>query len=84
MSDNVISLTGSAVVQRKPNESCVSELRALLEMAEAGEIVGFAGAILHGDASAAYRVFGTVGGYGMVGAVECVRSHLVDINRSED
>ena len=83
MTDNVVTLTGASVVQNKPNETCVRALRELLERAEAGDFVGIACAVLHGDATASYRVCGSVGGYSLVGANECVRAHLVTLNMED-
>jgi hypothetical protein len=80
VADNVVRLTGGAVMQGIPNARCIEALRDLLERAEAGEVVGIACAVMHGDALASYRVCGTVGGYSMLGAAECVKAHLVAIN----
>lgn len=77
----VVSLTGGLTHQREVVPGCVSVLEDLLERARAGEIVGVAVAGLRYDATAAYRVGGRVGGYGMIGALEMIRADLVEINR---
>lgn len=77
MSEKIVSLNGGPVVQRKPNEACIDTLRELLEMAESGEIVGLAGAIMYGDGSSAYRISGTVDQYRIIGALECAKGQMV-------
>ena len=78
MSDKVVSLHGSiAAPSAEPVESLVQELERLLEAARAGEIVGFAGAYQHRSDKVGYSFAGMVGGYAMIGGVECLKSRLV-------
>lgn len=81
MSAEVTPLFGGPAWEKEANETCVKILREWLEMAESGEIVGVAMVGLCGDRSARYSVGGTVGGYGMIGALEMVRAELVEIAR---
>lgn len=73
--DNVVSFRGGPVVagQRAPNPSCIAALKRILQMAEAGEVVGVAVAYLRYDATADTDRAGTLGGFEMIGAV-----HLLD------
>ena len=47
MTDNVQSLHGDPVIQRKADPDVVKLLKGMLEEAQSGEIIGFVGAILH-------------------------------------
>ncbi len=55
MDHNIESLFGDAVVTHKPNPDVIKALEEVLEMARSGEIVGFVGAVLHGDDSTTIR-----------------------------
>lgn len=74
---NVKSLYGGPTGTPQVNETCVAELRRLLEAAEAGEIIGFVAGALHKDGCAAWRMAGMVGGYSLIGALEVARTELV-------
>lgn len=80
MSDNVVSLFGDGSAaeeaERAPVEGLVAELERLLEAARAGEIVGFAGAYQFRTDSVGYSYAGAVGGFAMLGGLECVRLRL--------
>jgi hypothetical protein len=80
----VHSLYGAVTGERQVVQSAVEALREMLEMAEAGELIGFAGAYLTHDGCGCYQVAGRVGGYSTLGALETAKSHLVEINRGED
>jgi len=80
----VHSLHGGITGERQVVDGAVEALREMLEMAEAGELIGFAGAYLTHDGCGCYRVEGRVGGYSALGALETAKSHLVEINRGED
>lgn len=62
-----------------PNETLVRELERLLEAAKAGEIVGLAGAYQHKDRVVTYSFAGQVGGYGLLGGIDCVKSRLLQL-----
>lgn len=76
----VRSLHGDAPPILERNESCIAELRELLEKAESGEIVGFSSVQMHRDRGVSYTVAGMAGGFGMLGALEMIRAELVAIN----
>jgi hypothetical protein len=82
MSDNVVSLFGGEPIRAadpassEPLEGLVRELEQLLEAARAGEITGFAGTFQHRSGSVGYAFAGSVGGYAMLGGLECVRLRL--------
>lgn len=73
----VVSLRGGVVIRPEPNQSCIDACREMLEMAESGEIVGFVGAMMYGDRSAAYRINGNIDHYRLLGAIECAKARLM-------
>lgn len=81
MTGNVASLYGGPTGQPEPNETCIEVLREWLAMAEAGEVVGVVMAGLCHDRMTRYQVAGTVGGYGLIGAVEMAKADLVEVVR---
>lgn len=78
---NVVSVFGGPTGERAVNAALVECLERWLEMARSGEAIGMAGALLHCDGLASYSVAGSVGGYGMIGALEVARLELVEIAR---
>jgi len=78
---SVVSLHGGPTGERERSEACVATLRRYLEMAEAGEISGVALVGLYHDGAACWHLGGRVGGYSMLGALEMVRSDLVEVNK---
>lgn len=82
MSDNVVTLRGEGTVEAKaraiePNATLVLEIERLLAAARAGELVGLAGAYVHRDRGVSYSFAGAVGGYAMLGGLDCVRERLL-------
>lgn len=76
----VVSLNGSPLPEPgQPSEQLVAFLEDQIERAKAGEIVGFAGAVLNKDRGATFWVVGFTGGFSMVGALECAQRHLAKI-----
>ena len=78
MSEKVVMLRGAA--QPQPglvNDTVVQELERLLEAARSGEILGIAGSYVHRDRVVSYSYAGSVGGYGLIGGLECVKAKLV-------
>lgn len=63
-----------------PNQTTIEALEEMLDLAKRGEIKGFAMVPLWHDNTASYLVMGRVGGYAMLGALQMVSAHLVDIN----
>jgi hypothetical protein len=81
----IVSLNGAvALPEAKPNETLVQELERLLEAARAGEIVGMAGACQHKDRVITYSYAGHVGGYGLLGGLDCVKARLLRLALAND
>jgi hypothetical protein len=80
MSAEIVSLTGAVTLaepEAKPNETLVQELERLLQAARAGQIVGMAGAYQHQDRVITYSYAGTIGGYAVLGGLDCLKERLV-------
>jgi hypothetical protein len=78
MSAEIVSLNGAVlVVQPAPNETLVQELERLLQAARAGQIVGMAGAYQHQDRIVTYSYAGAVGGFAVLGGLDCLKERLV-------
>jgi hypothetical protein len=73
---DIRALHGGEVILPTPNESCIAELRRLLDKAEAGEIVGIVCASLHGDKLGSYTFAGMIGPYSLLGAVDMAHHEL--------
>ena len=85
MSAEIVSLNGAvALPGAKPNETLVQELGRLLEAAKAGEIVGMAGAYQHNNRVITYSYAGHVGGYGILGGLDCLKERLVRLALSRN
>lgn len=91
MTENVVSLRGGQLPATpvpaalpEPSEALIAYLEDLLRQAKTGEVVGAAFATLDHDHSTSYSVVGRVGGYAMLGAIECARQVLLDINLGMD
>jgi hypothetical protein len=78
MSEKVVGLHGAwrPAPAPEPNRDAVAELEQLLEAARAGEIVGFAVACQHRD-KVSWCYAGATGGFGMLGAIECLKERLL-------
>jgi hypothetical protein len=79
MSAQIVSLNGAdlTIYQPAANESLVQELERLLQAARAGQIVGMAGAYQHQDRVITYSYAGAVGGYGVLGGLDCLKERLL-------
>jgi hypothetical protein len=79
MSAQIVSLNGADLATYQPvaNESLVQELERLLQAARAGQIVGMAGAYQHQDRVITYSYAGAVGGYGVLGGIDCLKERLL-------
>ncbi len=55
----------------------VGELERLLDAAKCGDIVGMAGSFIHADRLVSYSFAGAVGGFGVIGGLECLKERLV-------
>lgn len=66
----------------KPNETLVEELERLLQAARAGQIVGMAGAYQHQDRIVTYSYAGMIGGFSLLGGLECLKERLVRLAMS--
>jgi hypothetical protein len=80
MSDNVVSVFGGPVGELEPDASCIDCLERWLEMARSGKIVGIAIAGVSHDNLSEYALTGRIGGFGIIGAMQMLQQHLVDIN----
>jgi hypothetical protein len=82
MSAEIVSLNGAVAAgepEPKPNETLVHELERLLQAARAGQIVGMAGAYQHQDRVITYSYAGLVGGFAVLGGLDCLRQRLVQL-----
>jgi hypothetical protein len=79
MSAQVVSLNGTVLAneQPQPNETLVQELERLLQAARAGQIVGMAGAYHHQDRAVTYSYAGMIGGFGLLGGLDCLKERLL-------
>ena len=77
---NVVGLDGRVFAQTEnPQVSAtlVGELERLLEAAKVGDIIGMAGSFMHADRLVSYSFAGAVGGFGVIGGLECLKERLV-------
>lgn len=79
----VVSLFGGPTGERQVSAACVETLEELLVRARSGEIIGVACACLHHDRLGSYLVGGMIGDYALLGALDCAKSEIVDLVRSE-
>ena len=85
MSAEIVTLNGAVPVmepEAKPNETLVQELERLLQAARAGQIVGMAGAYQHRDRIITYSYAGMIGGYAVLGGLDCLKERLVRLAAS--
>lgn len=76
---NVVGIYGDVPVQRaEPNETAINALKDLLERAESGELQGVAVSYLDRDGIASYVIAGRICSFSTIGAVEVMRSILVE------
>lgn len=81
MSAKVVGMDGEPVpMAREPNAACIRALEDLLERARSGEVQGFAGATLDADQCASWHAAGFVGSFGMLGALEVTKAHLMQVH----
>ncbi len=80
--ENVASLWGDPIITNKPDSDVVELFEEMLEAARSGEIIGFAGAVLHGDRSTSRRKAGT-SSYAMLGALTAVLHRLTNQHLTE-
>jgi len=79
----VVGIHGNTPVSREPNETVIRELERILEMAKSGEVVGFAGALLHADKLSTVAYGGLLGTYGLVGALDVAKDHIKKLVEGE-
>ncbi|MBV8798430.1 MAG: hypothetical protein JO208_01260 [Alphaproteobacteria bacterium] len=87
MSAEIVSLNGAVPIPQaepRPNETLVSELERLLQAARAGQIVGMAGAYQHQDRIITYSYAGSIGGYSLLGGIDCLKERLVRLAVSRE
>lgn len=80
MMDNVVSVFGGPIGTTEPNAACIETLERCLEMARSGKVVGVVIASMDTDNLAEYALGGYVSGFGMMGALQMLQQHLIDIN----
>jgi hypothetical protein len=73
---DVVGLFGKADLG-SPVPSCVAALKDLLERADAGEVIGIAVAAVNAKGSASYSVGGMIGAYGLLGALDMAKAHMI-------
>jgi len=76
----VKSLFGDVIIQREANPDVIRALRQILEMAEAGEVVGFANVCLHCDETASSNIVGSFN-RSVLGTVVVVEHKLAELLR---
>ena len=80
----VTSINGDALYTGEPNDRAIEVLEETLERARSGDVIGVCIVNRNSDGTAGFFIGGSIGGYSMLGSLEVVRSHLVDVNRSDD
>lgn len=75
---NVTAFPGHITYEPEVVQSAVDALRDMLQQAERGEIIGFTAVYVLHTGRAAYWVAGKPGGYSTIGAVECMKRHLIE------
>jgi hypothetical protein len=84
MSGNVIGLHGNFSPPKvRTNATLIAELERLLEAARSGEIVGLAGSYVHRDGVVTWSYAGAVGGYGLIGGLDCAREKMIRLALKE-
>lgn len=81
---NVTAFPGHISYEPEVVESAVEALRDMLQQAERGEIIGFAGVYIMHTGRVAYWVAGKPGGYSTIGALECMKQHLIECAEADD
>jgi hypothetical protein len=80
MNDNVVSVFGGPIGEPEPNDACIECLEKWLEMARSGKIVGVVIAGISNDNLSEYALTGRIGGFAIIGAIQMLQQHLIDIN----
>ena len=76
----IVCLDGRVFTPRdgpQVSATLVNELERLLESARSGDIVGMAGSFIHADRLVSYSFAGAVGGFSLIGGLECLKERLV-------
>lgn len=81
---SVTAFPGSITCEPEVVQSTVEALRDMLQRAERGEIIGFAGVYVMHTGRAAYWVTGRSGGYSTIGGLECMKQHLIACAEADD
>lgn len=81
MTDNVIPVFGGPITNAaEPNAACVKTLEQWLERARSGKTIGVVIAAMDTDNMTQYELAGYVGSFNMMGALQMLQQHLIDIN----
>ena len=77
----VVTLRGGVPTStRESNKALTDYVEQLLEQAQSGQVNGLVAVTLEPNGVASFSVVGSVGGYGMVGALDCARQIITEIN----
>ena len=75
----VTAITGGTVLDdRTPNPACIEGLRALLEMAESGEIQSVTLVHINSDCTVGHGSFGGVASYAALGALHIEANSMAE------
>lgn len=85
MADKIVRLGGGEIPPPgKVDATLVRFLEDQLERARSGDIIGFAGATLGSKHQSTFWFAGTVGTFGMVGALECAKRKVMAVAMGDD
>jgi len=81
---NVTSLNGGPTREQKPDPECVEAVERLLERAKSGDVIGVAFVVGHYDGDNGAGWAGSVGGWGMIGALQCLIAKFTTTSVEQD
>jgi hypothetical protein len=78
---SVVNLAGEplALYPGEPNPVLVGQLEDWLALARTGATIGVVACFMHSNRSAIWGYAGIVGGYEMLGAMDCAHAYLRDV-----
>lgn len=83
MGEKVTSIFGGPVGIPEPNMNCISVLEDMLEKARSGEVIGAAVAVMHADGLSSWATGGKCVGFSLIGALEVMKSGIVEAARDD-
>ena len=75
---NVAAFPGHITYEPEIVQSAIDALEDMLAQAKRGELIGLSCVYVMHTGRAAYWVAGKPGGYSTIGAVECMKRHLIE------